>query len=159
MKLIALVMILIAPLAIAFASDDFPVKPDLALTPGDICTTPVSFRYPENIAYCDRIVDPKLKVEIIKNYDETLHFKIRTLPRVDFKIDHYIPLCMGGSNSSANLWPQHKSVYEITDNLEKALCEKMADGEMTQAQAVLLIKDAKNNLDRAHDILIQVNSH
>ncbi|MNT67943.1 hypothetical protein D3C72_2061270 [compost metagenome] len=76
--------------------------------------------------------------------------------RMDFKIDHYIPLCMGGANDVENLWPQHKSIYAITDPLEPLLCEKMADGRLLQKDAINYIKAAKANLDQVPAIIRQV---
>jgi hypothetical protein len=80
------------------------------------------------------------------------------MPRGKFKIDHYIPLCMGGSNERANLWPQHESVYTITDPLEQALCAKMSEGKLLQSAAIDLIRQAKNHLDQAPDILARVQA-
>ena len=80
------------------------------------------------------------------------------MPRADFKIDHYIPLCAGGSNDESNLWPQHESVYQITDPLEPLVCEKMAAGKLTQAQAIELVRQAKNDLSKADVIINHVDS-
>jgi hypothetical protein len=68
--------------------------------------------------------------------------------RADFKIDHFIPLCAGGSNDSVNLWPQHKNVYEITDPIEPLLCAKMAQGRLSQTDAIKLIVRAKTDLSQ-----------
>ena len=75
---------------------------------------------------------------------------------MDFKIDHLIPLCAGGANDEDNLWPQHKSVYNITDALEPVVCEKMAAGRLKQAEAVKLILQAKMHLDQVPSILKQI---
>lgn len=131
----------------AFALDAFPKAPDATITPGALCTHPDERRYPEKIAYCERDVDPRTKTEIFLAYDQ-LGYRTRTMKRQDFKIDHYLPLCMGGSNAKTNLWPQHKSVYEITDALEQKVCEKMAEGILLQKDAINIIKDAKANLDK-----------
>ncbi|MEZ0393295.1 MAG: hypothetical protein ACAH59_13835 [Pseudobdellovibrionaceae bacterium] len=141
----------------AIATPAFPTAPNESLTPGELCKDAASFRYPEKIPYCNRVVDPNLKADIIDNYDEILHFRIHTMPRNKFKIDHYIPLCMGGSNSSKNLWPQHESVYQVTDMLEEKLCEKMAEGVLLQKEAVELIKRAKQHLNEADAIYEQIN--
>ena len=100
----------------------------------------------------------KEKQEIIKMYDAKLGYSIGRMNRQDFKIDHYIPLCMGGSNDISNLWPQHKTVYQITDELEGLLCVKMANDRLTQSKAIQLIQDAKNNLDRVSGILHAVQA-
>lgn len=124
---------------------NFPSGPDQTLTPGRLCDRPVRYRYPENIAYCARDVSYETKEILIKKYDEQLGFHIQSMNRSDFKIDHLIPLCAGGSNDSSNLWPQHKSIYETTDVLEPLLCEKMAQGKLQQADAVKLIIKAKSD--------------
>jgi hypothetical protein len=150
----------------AFASGDlveassghFPIAPNSKLTPGMLCSKPTSYRYPENIAYCERDVTPQAKHKVIEVYDNELGYKIAEMNRQDFKIDHYIPLCMGGDNSENNLWPQHKSVYVVTDPLEKALCEKMAAGDLNQTDAIRLIKKAKADLREVEKIFIQVQA-
>ena len=130
-------------------NNSYPIGPDPEKTPGKTCERADEYRYPERIPYCNRNVHPELKAEIIREYDRDLGFVVGRMPRNDFKIDHYIPLCMGGSNSDDNLWPQYKKVYEITDPLEGKLCQLMSNGKMPQQKAISLIKEAKNNLDRA----------
>ena len=139
------------------ASGDFPLGPNAQMTPGELCTHPDSYRYQEHIPYCTRNVASDLKNEIIKAYDQNLGFKIESMPRAQFKIDHYISLCMGGSNEKENLWPQHESVYTVTDPLEPAMCNKMAAGKLLQAKAVELMKQAKNDLSQVPTILKYVN--
>lgn len=132
---------------------NFPTGPNQALTPGKLCDKPVKYRYPENIAYCDRDVSYETKEILIENYDAQLGFHIQSMNRSDFKIDHFIPLCAGGSNDSSNLWPQHKSIYQVTDPIEPLLCEKMAQGRLSQANAVQLIIKAKRDLSQAPLVL------
>ncbi len=86
-------------------------------------------------------------------YDDELGFAIRTMPRGDFKIDHFIPLSIGGSNNSDNLWPQHKSVYGKTDKLEQLVFEKINSAHIKQAEAVRVIREAKLNLDRVPELV------
>ena len=95
---------------------------------------------------------------MIKQYDEQLGYKIESLQRGDFKIDHFIPLCAGGGNEMTNLWPQHKSVYEITDPIEPLVCKKMSLGKLKQADAIRLIVRAKMNLSQANDVIRILNS-
>lgn len=127
----------------AIAEHRYPLAPDHSLTPGSLCTSNRQRRYPENIRYCERHVSSETKRLIIRKYDQVLGTQVAQMPREDFKIDHYIPLCAGGSNETTNLWPQHVTVYELTDPLEPLICEKMADGELSQAEAVRIIKRAK----------------
>ena len=148
----ASLLLILIPFQAVFAAD-YPQGPSPQLTPGKICAQPSSRRYPERIAYCERNVSVTTKEEIISHYDRQFGYKIEQLPRGDFKIDHYIPLCMGGDNDVSNLWPQHMSVYEITDPLETLLCEKMAQGRLAQKAAVTLIMQAKNYLDTVPNIV------
>lgn len=150
----SLFVVLFAVPSICLATRDgkFPTGPNDQMTPGSVCTTPDSYRYPEHIPYCQRNVASDLKRAIISDYDHKLGFEIESMNRQDFKIDHYIPLCMGGSNNQTNLWPQHKTVYQITDPLEQLLCDKMAAGVLRQAEAIDLIKKAKNNLSQEPEI-------
>jgi hypothetical protein len=159
MKRSALILVLLTAVT-SFAKTSYegggqryPSGPNQELTPGDVCHQPDTYRYDERIAYCERDVETSTKNSIIAQYDQELGYRIGSMPRGQFKIDHYIPLCMGGSNDRSNLWPQHQSVYKITDQLEQQLCEKMAQGKMLQAEAIQLIKHAKNNLDEAPSIL------
>jgi len=133
-------------------SNRFPLIPDHSLTPGETCQKADSIRYPERIPYCTRDVSSEEKREIIRTYDETFGYKVGSMNRSDFKIDHYIPLCMGGSNSFKNLWPQHKSVYSRTDPLDQKLCELMAAGKLLQKDAIETIRRAKTNLDQVPSI-------
>lgn len=139
-------------------SQAFPKNPDPNLTPGEVCAHADTYRYPERIAYCERNVASDTKRAIIVRYDRQLGYRIEGMSRGKFKIDHYIPLCMGGANTPTNLWPQHESVYSITDPLEPVLCQKMAEGKLTQAHAIDMIKEAKLNLDKVPEILKKANS-
>jgi hypothetical protein len=65
---------------------------------------------------------------------------------------------VGGSNDTVNLWPQHKSVYEITDPVEPLICKKMAAGTLKQADAVQLIIRAKTYLNQVPGVLRILNS-
>ena len=135
-----------------FARSTFPTNPDPSLTPGTLCTRPSGYRYPERIPYCQRNVSSGRKRQIIEDYNEKLGYHIERSDRQQFKIDHLIPLCAGGSNDDSNLWPQHRSVYEITDPLEGLICEKMAEGRLLQARAIELLMRAQNHLEEAAEI-------
>lgn len=159
MKNLFIFSVFILNLSVALAGNSrFPLGPNLTETPGKLCTTPTAVRYPEKVAYCDRDVDSYLKNAVIEKYDRLFGYAIRSMDRKDFKIDHLIPLCAGGANSEENLWPQHKSVYEITDPLEPVVCQKMQEGKLLQADAVKLILQAKTNLDQVPAILKKIRS-
>lgn len=133
---------------LVFTAGAYPTVPNLEMTPGSLCSTPSERRYPERIAYCERNVDKSLKREVMEDYDRKLHFQTLVLPREEFKIDHHIPLCMGGSNQKNNLWPQHKTVYEKTDAAEAFLCEKLSKGYLEQVEAVDVIRDLKQHPEK-----------
>lgn len=138
-------LIILALSCSVFAANEFPTGPDARLTTGTLCDRPIEHRYPEQIAYCGRDVDSFTKNEVFTAY-RRIGYLLPTSDRAEYKIDHYIPLCMGGSNNSNNLWPQHVSIYTKTDSLEKAICDKMAAGRMHQADAVKMMRAVKNNL-------------
>lgn len=149
---------LASQLTLAANTDRFPHGPDPELTPGELCNRPSERRYPEKIAYCQRDVDTHLKREIFRTYDRELGFETTKMNRGDFKIDHYIPLCMGGSNNETNLWPQHRSVYEVTDDMEHIGCEKMSEGRLKQEEAVELVRKGKNDLSQVPAIIDYLKS-
>jgi len=144
--------------ASAFAENGFPTSPELTITPGKLCNRPSARRYAEKIAYCERDVSYETKEIIIEKYDDSFGYRVGQMKRDEFKIDHLIPLCVGGSNDMTNLWPQHKTVYTITDPLEPELCSKMLQGRLKQAEAVLLVIEAKTHLDRVSQIIKYVKS-
>jgi hypothetical protein len=134
----------------------FPTHPDFSITPGSLCAHADELRYPEHINYCNRNVDRDTKAEIFKVYDRKLGFHTTEMDRNQFKIDHLIPLCMGGSNHSNNLWPQHQDVYAFTDPVEPYLCDLMSVGRLKQADGIRIIKEIKMNPTtapkRIHDL-------
>ena len=142
--------------SISFADSQFPTAPDSELTPGALCIHPDQTRYSENIAYCDRAVNSDEKWVIIMKYMKKYNFTVDNINRADFKIDHYIPLCMGGANSLNNLWPQHKSVYLLSDPLEVVLCQKLANGKMTQHEAIEKMKQGKQDYKKIPALILEL---
>ena len=136
----------------AQAAGSFPDGPHPEMTPGALCENSSTYRYDEHIMYCERSVSSSTKNKIIQAYDEELGYGIRKMPRNDFKIDHFIPLSIGGSNSVLNLWPQHKSVYEYSDPLESQVSDLMVKGRIKQAEAVQVIRDCKLHLERCEEL-------
>jgi hypothetical protein len=149
-------LLILATTSFAFGPN-FPNNPNLQITPGKLCDKPTAYRYPEHIAYCDRDVSYDTKEILIKDYDQKLGYKIESMDRAEFKIDHLIPLCAGGSNDTVNLWPQHKSVYAITDPVEPLICQKMLEGKLTQANAVQLVLKAKTDLSQVPGVMNYLN--
>lgn len=158
MKQIFLLLLVLSQ--VAFASDvyiaEFPKGPIAELTPGELCNRASEYRYPERIAYCERDVSSQQKKEIFEIYRRE-GYRLDPKTRSSYKIDHYIPLCAGGSNNDENLWPQHKSVYEITDDIEQKGCEKMKLGVLKQARFVFLIKKVKNDLSQAKAVRQEIS--
>lgn len=136
---------------------DFPQGPDATVTPGSLCTSPSSYRYPENIPYCERNVSRDLKEDVFREYRQ-LGYRLDPRQRGDYKIDHLIPLCAGGSNREDNLWPQHESVYTITDPMEPLACDKLKAGRIKQAEVVQLILQAKHDLRLVPRVMQYLNS-
>jgi hypothetical protein len=137
----------------AVAAEHWPRGPHPGLTPGSICRNPDEIRYPERIPYCSRSVKAELKEEIVRRYDRTLGTQIGRIGRRQFKIDHLIPLCLGGSNEPDNLWPQHPTLFALTDPIEERLCIRLREGKMKQAEAITLILRAKRQIEEAPVIL------
>jgi hypothetical protein len=127
------------------AGKDFPKSPHEDRTPGELCKRGDETRYPERIQYCRRDVESDRKRGIFRDYDRAYGYHMQSMNRMEFKIDHLIPLCMGGSNNDSNLWPQHKEIYELTDPIEPLLCDLMAAGSIKQLRAVQEIMDAKRD--------------
>lgn len=130
----------------------YPLRPDRRLTPGSFCNLPIEYRYQERIPYCGRDVSTELKNEIFADY-RRLGFALDSAYRADYKIDHYIPLCLGGSNQKNNLWPQHASVFGITDDIEALVCEKLQKNKINHNNAVRLLLTVKNDLSKANEAL------
>lgn len=136
----------------------FPIKPNLDMTPGSLCQHASSTRYPEHIKYCDRNVEGDIKGQVFSNYDHEFGYRTSQMERSQFKIDHLIPLCMGGSNNIDNLWPQHATIFEHTDPVEPYLCSLMADSKIKQAEAVQMIITIKQSPFTAEEELRKLES-
>ncbi|HXH31971.1 MAG TPA: hypothetical protein VNJ01_14270 [Bacteriovoracaceae bacterium] len=145
-----LLFIFLVTLSISgWTQTEFPIRPEPRLTVGSLCSTPIELRYPEQIPYCDRDeLTTHQKVGVMARYRRA-GYRLPLEQRQDYKIDHYIPLCAGGSNRDDNLWPQHLSIAEITDPIEELACQKLAAGRISQRDLVRFIMAVKNNLSSA----------
>lgn len=139
------------------ASQHFPTQPDPKLTPGVRCKNPDEVRYPERIDYCERSVSKSLKDRVIRDYDQK-GFEVDHIARNKIKVDHYIPLCMGGDNDKTNLWPQHEVLFSHTDPLETQLCLALARGIITQNEAIDDIITAKSHIDAVAELMDKVKT-
>jgi hypothetical protein len=147
-----LLSLLVLQVSLAFAAESFPTGPHPELTPGELCTRPDTYRYPERIAYCERDVSSETKDDVFLSY-RRIGYTMPSDRRSSYKIDHYIPLCAGGSNGVDNLWPQHLTIGRQTDFIEDLGCQMLAKGKITQAELIGLIKRAKNDLSEASNVL------
>ncbi len=116
-------------------------RPNPKVTTGIVCTTEDPdfdrHRYPERIAYCRRNVHSWTKdaIYLLYGIPERCHRY--------YTIDHFIPLSIGGSNDPRNLWPEHKKVKATRRGLEMDLYRALSAGEITQADAIRIVTDAK----------------
>ena len=157
MKYILLIALLFSQVALADEYiAEFPEGPVAKLTPGELCNHPSEYRYAERIPYCERDVSSHQKDDIFESYRRE-GYRLSPKTRSSYKIDHYIPLCAGGSNSDENLWPQHKTVYEVTDPIEQMGCEKMKLGLLKQAKFIQLLKKVKNDLSQARAVQQEIS--
>jgi hypothetical protein len=154
MKIILMVMLFVVSFNSMALS--YPKSPDLTLTPGSLCDTPDRYRHPEQIPYCERNVNSFLKELIFVNYKK-LGYSLSG-QRASYKIDHYIPLCFGGSNKADNLWPQHATLSVMTDSIEAMGCEVLGLGKVTQKELLELIIKAKLNSKEAPEIFKYIKS-
>lgn len=157
MKLIILIASFLSSTVSMAYFAEYPKTPEARLTPGSLCDRPDQYRYPERIAYCRRDVDRELKQEVFEDYRQ-LGYHLPPHKRDQYKIDHYIPLCAGGSNREDNLWPQHVSVFTITDPMEAIGCQKLRDGRISQQDLVSKVRLVKNDLSKAPQVLQYLKS-
>lgn len=134
----------------------YPKFPEASLTPGSLCDTPDRYRHPEQVPYCERNVNSFLKETVFLAYKK-YGYRLSS-DRTNYKIDHFIPLCFGGSNYQNNLWPQHLSVSAITDPVEAIGCDKLGQGLISHQEALDLIVKAKLNLSEAPKIFKYLKS-
>ena len=152
MKIYCLVLSLLFSLFAFADKGEYPRGPIQDLTPGSLCDRPDSYRYAERIPYCNRVVDRELKEDVFREYRHE-GYRLNPRNRENYKIDHLIPLCAGGSNRENNLWPQHVSIYTKTDPIEHIGCEKLKAGKIKQARLVQLILAAKKDLSLVPETL------
>lgn len=141
-----------------FAGRAYPQSPDLSVTPGALCSTPSEFRYPEKIAYCEREVNTWQKEQVFITYRK-LGYSLSG-ERSQYKVDHFIPLCAGGSNDVSNLWPQYYTISAKTDALEPLGCKVLAKGKISQKELIDLVTEVKldhSKLPEAMKILSRLN--
>jgi hypothetical protein len=104
------------------------IRPNKDLTPGKART----MKPDEACGHAkeNRQVPNALRDRILTEY------KLPPGTHPDYQIDHLIPLCLGGSNDPANLWPQpyrrKEEIWnaEAKDRLDRRICDMVCSGEI-----------------------------
>jgi hypothetical protein len=131
----SVLLILVTP-----ALADSGILPDPTLTPGAVRTTnigEVCSASTRDLRHWSRERDDHVMAEY--GLPEGAH--------PQFEVDHLIPLCLGGADSDANLWPEPRRSIEPTwnaerkDELEALLCHRACTGELDIGEAQQMIAD------------------
>jgi hypothetical protein len=100
--------------------------PDAALTPGDVDLHDRTQVCVLGEAEHRRAVSYRVRDQVYLAYG---------IPRGQrkglYRIDHLIPLELGGSNRASNLWPQPVADSKLKDRVEDELHEAVCDGAMS----------------------------
>jgi hypothetical protein len=116
------------------------VIPDPTTTPGAVRTTDVGdicSLGTSGLRHWSRERDDRIMAE----------YGLPLGPHPDWEVDHLIPLCLGGSDEDANLWPEPRRSIEkewpaeLKDDLEHRLCEMVCAGELDVVEAQREIAD------------------
>ncbi len=123
---------------IAAAADSTgATRPNPALTPGKAATTDVRqvCAIEGNLSYSrrHRTATHALKSWVFREYGiEPPH---GPAARGEWEIDHLVPLCLGGADEAANLWPQNQATYRKKDRLEARACREVCAGRLSLSEA------------------------
>lgn len=120
--------------------------PDEKRTPGHLCSrSDADFdevRYAEKIPHCARNVNHATRVAVSAPYG------VNEDELKDYQVDHLIPLALGGSNSTQNLWPVPYESARNKAQFEFATYNELKEGKITQRQAIAKIRTwVKNHLN------------
>jgi hypothetical protein len=112
------------------APRDPRLYPDPLLTPGDVL--PVTAEQVSVSGYASKVRDVPVseKREVFAEYRLSYPQKVGA-----YECDHFIPLCLGGSNSIKNLWPEPAPQFHWKDGLEVYLWRQLRAGRITLAEA------------------------
>ncbi len=119
-------------------ASDVPMiyHPDTNLTPGVLCSyfdrdyKGMDSHSNERVALCNRRVKRNQKQDVLELYH--IDWKNRGY----YKIDHIIPLSLGGSNHVQNLFPIHLYLSADYEAIETVALEKYRGGQCSHREAV-----------------------
>ena len=123
-----------------FAGQAAAIVPDPTLTPGAVRTTnigEVCSTSTRELRHWDRARDDHVMAE----------YGLLGGPHPQYEVDHLIPLCLGGADSDANLWPEpRRSIEPIwnaerKDELEARMCALACSGALDVAEAQRMIAE------------------
>lgn len=134
-------LVLLAALAFvpAQAQSTYPDLPNPTLTPGDVQSIDTQLVCMKDYPAANRNVTTSKKNKIYKAYGVD-----KSLCVGGCKIDHLIPIAIGGSNDVKNLWPHE---YGATHNvfaktrLEIRLRKEVCSGKIPITEAQACIRD------------------
>lgn len=110
-----------------------PDLPSHLMTPGAVFHEATLAKIQQaNYAKSVRDVPLSRKKQVLERYGHSWS------ERDQFEIDHLVPLCLGGSNSVENLWPQPYAGNwnaRVKDRLERDILAKVRHGEIPLQQA------------------------
>jgi hypothetical protein len=120
----------------AAADLGWPTHPNPTLTPGkraatdirEVCATEGNLSYSRR----HRATAPALKAWVFREYGIE---PPQRPSRSEWEIDHLIPLCLGGADEAANLWPQNQATYREKDRLEAHACREVCAGRLSLSEA------------------------
>ena len=114
------------PDANGFRCDAIGSYPDPACTPGEVEVGVYAS------SLCGHPARERRNVTAVERRRVFGEYGVNFQNAADYEIDHFVPLCLGGSNGIRNLWPEYRGVrpgVEEKDRLEAALCRRVCAGE------------------------------
>ena len=141
MRYSSIAFIVAIGVALPVLAEELLIRPDNAVTPGvvgsvdsaDVCGRVDGQTYSQR----HRETTQKMKKEAYATYN------VNKAGR-EFEVDHRVPLCIGGADDQANLWPQlgfeHPSFHD-KDRLETRVCTAVCRARtmsLAEGQAIFL---------------------
>lgn len=119
---VAMICFLVSPV-VAIAEN----KPNSVMTPGEVITTDLSIICQRGYSKSVRKTTRDMKNKVYNLYGIKKH--------KHYKIDHLVPLCIGGADSIKNIWPSNFDVEKHNANAKDRLelkilhmvCERKMD--------------------------------